>query len=86
LFSTCGFVATYINLHCTFPCTVAIKLVHAASLYSTSRTTALWGNKFSITNHNSNFNTSEGASETQYSSFNTQFILQKSWYFSRWGQ
>jgi len=42
--------------------------------------------KSPIINHNSTFNTSKGASETQYRSFNMEFILQKIWYFSKWGQ
>jgi hypothetical protein len=33
--------------------------------------------KFPITNHNSNCNASQGASDIQYNSFNTDFILQK---------
>jgi len=36
-----------------------LKLAHAASLSSARRTTALWGNKFPITNHSSNTNTSK---------------------------
>jgi hypothetical protein len=38
-----------------------------------------------IINHNSNFITSKGASQIQWSSFHMESILQKYWYSSSWG-
>ena len=65
--NTSAFVASYYNQHCTLFCTFSTGTC-TITLYRTQNHCSVGKFKSLIKNHNSNFDTSKGASEIQYNS------------------